>query len=349
MEKPIKTYSLTELDAIMKSLGQPSFRAKQLSQWLYKYNVSSFDEMTNLPKSLRATLSEFFPLYSPRIVQRLVSRDLTRKYLIEYHDGVLVETVAIPSHDGQRLTVCFSTQAGCPMGCAFCATGREGLTRSLSPGEIVDQVFVVQKDMEMSVTNLVGMGQGEPFLNYDNVLGALKIFNSPDHFSIGARHITVSTCGIVPGINRFAMEKEQFTLAISLHAARQDVRDVLMPKVASFDLETLKSSLSSYTTITNRRITLEYIMLSGVNDTSDDLKALQIFCSDLLCHVNLIPLNKVEGSFLSPSSTRTIEYWKHHLCERGVETTVRESRGSDIQGACGQLKNSAIVSRETSF
>lgn len=323
----------------MKELGQPSFRAQQLTEWLYQRHVSSYDEMTNLPAALRAALSERFPLTMPEIVNRQVSRDGTRKYLIEFDDGIRVETVAIPSRGGDRLTVCFSTQAGCAIGCAFCATGREGFARNLTPGEIVDQVLIAQDDMGKRVTNVVGMGQGEPFLNYDNTMAALRILNNKKGLEIGARHISVSTCGILPGIERFSEEPEQFTLAVSLHAARQGVRDLLMPNVARFKLGSLKSALQEYIAKTNRRVTLEYIMIDGVNDADEDLKALQKFCANLLCHVNLIPINAIEGSVFQPSEPETINRWLNAIQKKGTEATLRDSRGSDIDGACGQLKN----------
>ena len=339
MAKDIKAYSLPELSILMEELNQPKFRAKQLAQWLYVKHASSYEEMTNLPASLRQKLAESCPLQSPKIIQRLVSRDGTHKYLIEFADGVQVETVGIPSHDGQRLTVCFSTQAGCPMACSFCATGGEGFTRNLLPGEIVDQVLIVQEDMNMRVSNLVGMGQGEPFLNYDNVIAALHILNGADYLSIGARHITVSTCGILSGIESFSHEPEQFTMAVSLHAARQEVRDALMPKVASMGLPELKSALESYIERTNRRVTLEHIMIAGCNDSPEDFEALSSFCDGLLCHVNLIPLNELEDSPFKPTPRESIEQWRSKLNYQGIETTIRESRGGDIQGACGQLKN----------
>lgn len=339
MDKPIKTYALSELPSLMKELGQPSFRAQQLTEWLYQRHASSYDEMTNLPAALRAALSERFPLTTSEIVNRQVSRDGTRKYLIEFDDGIRVETVAIPSRGGDRLTVCFSTQAGCAIGCAFCATGREGFARNLTPGEIVDQVLIAQDDMGKRVTNVVGMGQGEPFLNYDNTMAALRILNNKKGLEIGARHISVSTCGILPGIERFSEEPEQFTLAVSLHAARQGVRDLLMPNVARFKLGNLKSALQEYIAKTNRRVTLEYIMIDGVNDADEDLKALQKFCANLLCHVNLIPINAIEGSVFQPSEPETINRWLNAIQKKGTEATLRDSRGSDIDGACGQLKN----------
>ena len=345
MDEPIKTYSLESLEGLAKELGQPSFRSKQIASWLYKHGAGSYDQMTNLPSSLRKTLAARFPLYSPEIAERQVSQDGTRKYLIRYHDDVLVETVAIPSRDGRRLTVCFSTQAGCPMACSFCATGREGLARNLAPGEIVDQIAVVQNDFGLRVSNLVGMGQGEPFLNYDNVLAALHILNHPDYFEIGARHIVVSTCGVVPSIRRFSTEPEQFTLAISLHSAIQDKREKIMPRASSFPLSELHLSLVDYIQATGRRVTLEYIMIRDVNDQKEDFAALASFCKGLLCHVNLIPMNDVEGSPFQPSPIERVERWKQGLNALDVETTVRESRGADINGACGQLRNSFKATR----
>ena len=254
--------------------------------------------MTNLPAKLRTQLSEEYPLYVPSVLEEAVSNDGTHKLLLEYHDGVCVETVAIPSRNGDRLTVCFSTQAGCPMACSFCATGKEGLTRNLTAGEIVDQIVTVQRLMGRRVTNVVGMGQGEPLLNYDNVLSALRIIKDEKGLGIGARHICISTCGIIPGIDRFTEEPEQFTLAVSLHAARQDVRLELMPKTSGFPLPKLKQS-----------------------------------------HINLIPINSIPESPYKPSASRTIDKWIAETGRHGIETTLRDSRGSDIAGACGQLKN----------
>lgn len=324
----------------MKSLNQPSFRAGQLAQWLYVHRARSYDEMSNLPAALRFILAERFPLQIPKVAERAVSCDGTMKYIIEYEDGAQVETVAIPSRDNTRLTVCFSTQAGCPMACAFCATGQEGLTRNLTAGEIVDQILIAQEDAGRRVSNVVGMGQGEPFLNYDHTLAALRIMNDSKGLAIGARHISISTCGLVSGIERLSHEPEQFTLAVSLHAAIQSVRDTLMPKVARDNLVDLKGMLKTYTSRTNRRVTLEYIMIRDVNDSEEALNALCKFCSDLLCHVNLIPMNAIDGSPFQPSIPTTVTAWLSHIQRRGTEVTLRDSRGADIAGACGQLKNS---------
>lgn len=346
MDTPIKAFSYSQLVALMKKLEQPAFRARQIYEWLYLHHVTSYDEMTTIPLSLRTLLALRFPLYTPSLINRQISSDGTRKYLFSYQDGVCVETVAIPSTKGNRLTVCFSTQAGCAMSCAFCATGKEGFSRNLLPGEIVDQVLLAQKDMNLRVSNVVGMGQGEPFLNYDNTLAALRILNDPKGIAIGARHISISTCGIIPGIKRFSEEPEQFTLAISLHSAVQHTRNKLMPKVACFPLDDLKNALLHYIRCTNRRVTLEYIMIKGVNDSRDDLVCVHEFCHNLLCHVNIIPINTVSGSGFQPSDASTIQYWTHSLQSAGIETTVRSSRGADIDGACGQLKNTACPHAE---
>ena len=225
------------------------------------------------------------------------------------------------------------------MACSFCATGKEGFTRNLTPGEIVDQIMLAEDDMGMRVTNVVGMGQGEPFLNYDNVLAALRIMNSPDGMGIGARHITVSTCGILAGIEKWAKEPEQFTLAISLHAAVQSTRDELMPRVANQNLVYLKRELMNYVSEARRRVTLEYIMISDITDTEDHLRALESFCDGLLCHVNLIPINSIDKSPYKPCSKKKLHHFVDELARKGTEATIRNSRGADIDGACGQLKN----------
>lgn len=338
MEKPIKSYSLSGLQDLAKELKVPPFRAQQLSEWVYQQGVLSYNDMTNLPKVLRDRLSEDYPLHSPSIIDSQVSSDGTQKFILRYHDGACVETVSIPSGD-TRLTVCCSSQVGCGMACAFCATGKEGFGRNLTIGEIVDQIIVVQEKANRRVSNVVVMGQGEPFLNYDNTLEALRILNHPRLFNIGARHITLSTCGIIPGIEKLSQESEQFTLAVSLHTAVQQTRDIIMPGVSKYTLKRLKTALMSYIKTTNRRVTLEYALIRNTNDQNEDMDALIEFCRDLLCHVNLIPLNKVSDSLFQPSSIKTMNSWLSTLNNAGIEATIRNSRGSDIAGACGQLKN----------
>lgn len=346
MTASIKTYSLSQLEAIMADYGFPRFRADQLHRWLHSHHAKSYDEMTNLPKNLREKLAHDHPLSTSKIIEKRISSDGTRKYVIALSDGELVEMVGIPTLDGEgsveKLTVCFSTQVGCSMGCSFCATGQEGFKRNLTADEMVDQVVLVGEDMETRVSNVVAMGQGEPFLNFDELLRAVRIINSPDDLNIGARHITVSTCGIISGIEQMSTIREQFTLAVSLHSARQNIRNDLMPQLVNQPLLELKNALLSYIETTNRRVTFEYIMLDKMNDSDMDLNALIDFCEGLLCHINLIPFNAVSDSTYSPTKKERLQRWQNALTEAGIETTVRKSRGSDIAGACGQLKNTIL-------
>ncbi len=348
MNNELYTYTVDDLASLMKEWQQPAFRGKQIHEWIHRHHVSSYSEMTNLPLPLRQRLAERFPDQSLVIAHTSLSKDGSRKYLIRLNDGNLVETVGLPrfNPDGSlgRLSVCVSSQVGCPMECAFCATGREGLTRNLTAAEIAQQVALVQEDFNHRVSNVVVMGQGEPFLNYDEVLQALRTLNSRDDMNIGARHITLSTCGIINGIEKLSQEPEQFTLAVSLHSAVQFTRDSLMPRVASQPLPDLKRALATYNRETHRRVSLEYLLLDGINDDDEHLDALIDFCKGLLVHVNLLPMNPVEGAIFQPSSSHTAQRWIEELNQRGIETTMRVSRGSDINGACGQLKNSSFVS-----
>lgn len=335
----ITQFDRTGLERLFVELGEPRYRARQVLRWLWIRHASSFDEMTDLPGALRQTLAERYGLARPELVAREVSSDGTRKYLWRFADGATAESVGIPA--GNRLTVCFSTQAGCAMGCAFCATGASGLTRSLHAGEMAWQVAGVALDMEARVSNAVAMGQGEPFANYDATLAALRILNDPDAFGIGARHITVSTCGLVPGIDRFAGEPEQFTLAVSLHSAVQSTRDRLMPGVRRYPLPALREALVRYWERTKRRPTLEVALISGVNDTDEEIAALVGFCDGLPVHVNLIPMNPVESSPFARSHDARVRAALRALAAAGVETSVRAERGSDISAACGQLRQRA--------
>jgi 23S rRNA (adenine2503-C2)-methyltransferase len=335
LSSSIKAFGESELADIVHAAHQPAFRVRQLIKWLYGRNATSYDDMTDLPLSLRTVLKDTQPLWVPRLIERQIAADNTRKYLIEFEDGIRVEAVGIPTAD--RLTVCFSTQAGCAMGCIFCATGAHGFTRNLLPGEILDQIQIVADDYGCRVSNAVGMGQGEPFANYDAVLKALRFMNSVDGPHIGARHITVSTCGIIPMIDRFATEPEQFTLAISLHAAIQSTRDYIMPSVQGYPLKALRTSLLSYVEKTNRRPTLEYALISDINDSDEHLSALIDFCESMLVHVNLISLNPIAQTALKDAGKRRAQIFEHALTRAGIETSIRASRGGDISGACGQL------------
>lgn len=334
--RDIRLLTLEELQDLVKELGQPAFRAKQLNEWIHDKNVCSFDEMTNLPAALREKLSERFSFNVPVELVKQVSKDGSRKYLLQFSDGVSVETVGMPNRN--KLAVCISSQAGCAMGCAFCATGLAGLSRSLTAQEMVDQVLHVAQDFGERVTSVVFMGQGEPFANFDATVQALRILNDPDGLAIGARHLTVSTCGVIPGIRRFAELPEQFTLAISLHSAIQGTRNQLMPGVKKYTLLRLHEAIQLYVEKTGRRPTYEFAMIDGINDTNPEMQALVDFCAGTLCHVNLIQLNNIPDSPFRPSPIEKVESLQRRLTMHGVETTIRNSRGSDIDAACGQLK-----------
>lgn len=334
--RDIRLLDLEELQNLVKELGQPAFRAKQLNEWIREKNVCSFDEMTNLPVAMREKLSERFSFNVPVELVKQVSKDGSRKYLLQFADGVSVETVGMPNRN--KLAVCISSQAGCAMGCAFCATGLAGLSRSLTAQEMVDQVLHVSRDFGERVTSVVFMGQGEPFANFDATIDALRALNDPDGLAIGARHLTVSTCGVIPGIRRFAELPEQFTLAISLHSAVQGTRNQLMPGVKKYTLPRLHEAIQLYVEKTGRRPTYEFAMIDGINDTNPEMQALIDFCAGTLCHVNLIQLNNIPDSPFRPSPIEKVETLQRRLTMHGVETTIRNSRGSDIDAACGQLK-----------
>lgn len=334
--RDVRSLTLDDLRELMAEMGQPAFRAKQLNEWIHEKNVCSFQDMTNIPAALREQLTERFSFNTPTELVKQVSKDGSRKYLLQFRDGTSVETVGMPNRN--RLAACISTQAGCAMGCAFCATGLAGLTRSLTAQEMVDQVLHVARDFGERVTSVVCMGQGEPFANFDQTVAALRMMNEPGGLEIGARHLTVSTCGVIPGIKRFAELPEQFTLAISLHSAVQSTRNQLMPGVKKYTLPRLHEAIQAYVEKTGRRPTYEFAMIEGINDTNPEMQALIDFCTGTLCHVNLIQLNDIPDSPFRPSPLEKVETLQRRLTMHGVETTIRNSRGSDIDAACGQLK-----------
>lgn len=341
--RDIRLLTMDDLQALMSELGQPAFRAKQLYEWIHGKHVVDFNEMTNLPAALRDDLTKHFTFNVPQEIARQVSKDGSRKYLLQFRDGTSVETVGMPSRN--RLAVCISSQAGCAMSCAFCATGIAGLTRSLTAQEMVDQVLHVGQDFGTRPTSVVFMGQGEPFMNFDATVGALRMLNEPGGLEIGARHLTVSTCGIIPGIKRFSELPEQFTLAISLHSAVQSTRNQLMPGVKKYTLLRLHEAIQAYVEKTGRRPTYEFAMIDGVNDTNPEMQALIDFCTGTLCHVNLIQLNDIADSPFKPSPMEKVETLQRRLALHGVETTIRNSRGDDIDAACGQLKQRRNLAR----
>lgn len=342
----LKSLTPSELASLMGSLGEPAYRAGQIMRWLYVRDEPDIAEWTDLPVALRERLAaEAMVTRLEEVDRRRSPRDGTSKFLWRLADGETIEGVAIP--EGKRLTVCFSTQVGCAMGCAFCATGLDGFSRDLTPGEIVDQVLLVRAAMGervpgARVTNAVAMGQGEPFRNYRATLTALRLMNDPQGLGIGARHLTVSTCGVVDGIKRLSTEPEQFGLAVSLHAATQKTRDSLVPAARRWPLSELKEACRDYSERTGRRVTFECAMLAGVNDAEADVAALVDFCRGMLCHVDLIPANPVEGSPYARATRARAEHFKGELAAAGVEATVRAEKGADIDAACGQLRRRPI-------
>ena len=328
--------SLQELEDLMSELKATKFRAKQIHNWIYSKSVSTIDEMTNLSKDFREELKKIATVTDTKIKIKQVSKDSTIKYLVEYPDGECVETVLMRFDNRANLTACVSCQVGCAVNCSFCATGKGGFVRNLTYKEIIEQVLTIQRDTGLKVTNIVFMGQGEPLLNLDNVLKALEIFNND--FQIGARRITISTSGIIPGINKLADEDLQSTLAISLHAPNHEIRRKIMPIENKYNINEVISALKDYVNKTGRRVTVEYILIHGLNDTIESAKELAILIRNLKSNVNLIPYNSVvENDFKKPSSSDIMNF-KYILEHSGKKVTVRLERGADIDAACGQLR-----------
>lgn len=336
MMNHIKSMTLPEMGEVLKAWGQPAFRAKQVFTWLHK-GVGSYQEMTNLPQSLRQQLEESYPLYRPQVVRKQQSqKDGTIKYLWRLSDGNCVETVLMRYHYGN--TVCISTEVGCAMGCAFCASTLGGLVRRLEPHEMLDQVLFTQIDSGLPVSHIVLMGIGEPLDNFDNVLRFLELVNSPDGMNISMRHISLSTCGLVPKIDKLAEHKLQLTLSVSLHAPTNEIRNTIMPVNKAYPVEALLAACRRYYEATGRRISFEYAMIHGVNDTEAAAKQLLQDLKGLPAHVNLIPLNHVEESPLKPSTRQAVQRFQQILEDGGVPATVRRTLGGDIDASCGQLR-----------
>ena len=332
----LRSLTLAELADLLKTTGQPAFRAKQVFTWLHR-GIRSFDEMTDLPKTLRAALAEEYPLYTPQAVRRQESaRDGTVKYLWRLSDGNCVETVLMRYHYGN--TVCISTEVGCRMGCAFCASTLGGLVRRLEPAEMLDQVLFTQLDSGLPISHIVLMGIGEPLDNFDNVLKFLENVNSPLGLNISMRHISLSTCGLVPKIDALAEKKLQLTLSVSLHAPNNSVRDTIMPVNRAYPMEELIAACRRYYQATSRRISFEYAMIDGVNDTPAAARELLEKMRGLPAHFNLIPLNRVEESPLKPSSRAAVAEFQRILEQGGIPATVRRTLGGDIDASCGQLR-----------
>ena len=332
----IKSMTMEEMTAQFKDLGLPAFRAKQVYSWLHK-GARSYGEMTNLSKDLRNALEEKFPFTTPQVVRRQESKtDGTVKYLWKLADGNCVETVLMRYHYGN--TVCISTEVGCRMGCAFCASTLGGLVRRLEPGEMLDQVLFTQVDSGLPVSHIVLMGIGEPLDNVDNGMRFLELVNSPEGMNISMRHISLSTCGLVPKIRELAKRKLQLTLSVSLHAPNDAIRDTVMPVNKAYPTEQLLEACREYYALTGRRISFEYAMIRGKNDTPECAKELLRRLKGLPAHMNLIPLNHVEESPLQPSTRAAVAAFQKILEDGGIPATVRRTLGGDIDASCGQLR-----------
>ena len=332
----IKSMTLPEVTAALKEMGQPAFRGKQVYSWLHK-GVKSYEEMTNLSKPLREALAQKYPIQAPKVVRKQESRkDGTIKYLWQLSDGNCVETVLMRYHYGN--TVCISTEVGCRMGCAFCASTIGGLVRQLEPYEMLDEVLFTQVDSGLPISHIVLMGIGEPLDNFDNVMRFLELVNSEEGMNISMRHISLSTCGLVPKIDELAQKKLQISLAISLHGPNNEIRNKIMPVNKAYDIDTLLDACRRYYDATSRRIHFEYAMIDGVNDREEHAKELLKRLKGLPAHVNMIPLNHVEESPLKPSSKAAVAKFQKILEDGGVTATVRRTLGSDIDASCGQLR-----------
>ncbi len=333
----LKSMYIEELETVVKDIGEPKFRAKQIFDWLHNKNADSFDNMTNLSKQLREKLKENYKISGIEIVKKVVSeKDGTTKYLFALDDDKLIEAVLMKYSYG--VAVCVSTQVGCRMGCSFCASAIGGVERNLSAGEILGEIYAIQKDIPQRISSIVLMGSGEPLDNYENVIKFIKLVNDKNGLAIGQRHITLSTCGIIDKIKMLMEESLQITLAISLHAPNDSIRRQLMPVSKGNDYERLMAVCKEYSDSTKRRITFEYAMIKGVNDSEECAFELASRLKNMLCHVNLIPINDVAERNYFRSSEKTIINFAEILEKRGIETTVRRKLGSDINAACGQLR-----------
>lgn len=344
-EKDIKSMSLDELKLLMKELGDKPFRAAQIYEWLHKHLVTSYEEMTNISKSLRKKLEQY-PVTALEVVDVQISKiDGTRKYLFRLMDGNVIESVLMRYKHGN--SVCISSQVGCRMGCRFCASTIGGLTRNLLPSEMLDQIYRIQVLTGERVANVVVMGTGEPLDNYENLLRFIKILTEEGGIHISQRNLTVSTCGIVPKIRELAGEKLQMTLALSLHAPNDRKRQELMPIAKRYSMDEVLEACRYYFEQTGRRITFEYSLVAGINDTDEDAAQLAERIKDMNCHVNLIPVNPVKERSFRRSSRQAVENFKIKLEKYGINVTIRREMGSDINGACGQLRKSYMEKTES--
>ena len=336
----ILDFTLEELQNWMKGNGESAFRAKQVFSWIYK-EVWNFDDMKNIPGSLKEKLKENFLIDIPKIVEVYESNvDGTKKILLSFNDNNLIECVLMKYKHGN--SICVSTQVGCRMGCKFCASTIGGRIRDLTSGEILAEIMVAQKLLGERISNVVLMGSGEPLDNFDNVIKFLKLVNADYGLNIGQRHITLSTCGIVPKIKELADLNLSITLAISLHAFSDEKRKTIMPIANKYSISEILEACKYYMNKTGRRITYEYSLVSGVNDGKEDAKSLAQLLKNMNCHVNLIPVNEIKENSLKRPSKKTIEDFEEILKAHGIEVTVRREMGTDINAACGQLRRSYL-------
>ena len=344
MKQDIKSMNQTELKSALAAIGEPAFRAKQIFVWLHK-GCRSFSEMTNLSKDLRQKLDENYFITVPSVVRKQQSqKDGTIKYLWRLRDGNCVETVLMRYHHGN--SICISSEVGCAMGCAFCASTKGGLVRRLTPSEMLDQVLFTSLDSGLTISNIVLMGIGEPLDNYQTVLRFLELINSPDGMNIGMRHISLSTCGLVDRINQLAEEKLQLTLSVSLHAPLDEIRTQIMPVNKKYSVDVLLDACKAYFEKTGRRISFEYAMIRDVNDSKEIAEVLAKKLDGIAAHVNLIPLNNIDESPLKPSTRKTVMEFQQILEQHGIPATVRRTLGSDIDASCGQLRRKYETARE---
>jgi len=332
----IKDYNLDELKQELISLGEKPYRAEQIFNWLYIEKVKTFDEMTNISLELREKLKQNYTMCNFEILRKQESSDGTKKYLFDILDGNAIETVLMEYHHGK--TICVSSQIGCRMGCKFCASTGIAFVRNLTSGEIVEQILAVEQDIGEHISNIVFMGIGEPFDNYDNVMHAIRIINNQKGLNIGARHISISTSGLVPRIYDFANEELQCTLSISLHATTDEKRSQMMPVNNLYPLKELMQACKDYIAKTNKRISFEYALAKDNNDNLEDAKKLVQLLKGMICHVNLIPINKIENGKFVKSSNENIIKFRDYLNDHGIVATIRRELGSDIDAACGQLR-----------
>ena len=334
--KNIKNYNLEELKEELRKMEEKPYREEQIFKWLYEEKVESFDEMTNLPLTLREKLKDHYQICHFHILKKQESKDGTIKYLFDLLDGNAIETVLMRYHHGN--SICVSSQVGCKMGCKFCASTGINFIRDLTSGEIIEQIVRVEQDIKERVSNVVFMGIGEPFDNYENVVKAIHLINDPKGLNIGARHISISTSGLIPKIYQLAEENIQCTLSISLHATNNEKRSSMMPINQTYPVEELLQACKDYIQKTNRRISFEYALAKDNNDNLEDAKELVKRLKGMLCHVNLIPINKIENGKFDKSSNENIIKFRDYLNEHGIVATIRRELGSDIDAACGQLR-----------